>query len=229
MKILFEDNHLLVVIKEPNIPMQEDESGDKDMLTIAKDYLREKYNKPGNIYVGMVHRLDRPVGGVIVLAKTSKAASRLSEQVRKRELDKIYFAVTQGNLPRERRLEDVLRKDKKNNTSKVVTADDAEGKEARLTFEPIDTDQQKQLNLIRIKLETGRSHQIRVQFAARNNPLWGDARYNSSAKAGQQIALWAVSLSFNHPVTQERMRFTSTPPSSFPWNLFGITEELISN
>lgn len=218
MNILFEDNHLLVVVKEPNIPMQEDESRDLDLLTMGKEYLKKKYAKPGNVYLGLVHRLDRPVGGVVVFAKTSKAASRLSEAVRTHQLRKEYLAIVEGELPDRGTLNDYLRKDTQHNTSKVVDAKDPEGKLSTLRYEVqerFDT-----LSLVKIELITGRSHQIRVQFSSRNTPLWGDARYNAGSKAGQQIALWAYRLSFPHPVTKETMTFTSFPSQSFPWSRF---------
>jgi 23S rRNA pseudouridine1911/1915/1917 synthase len=218
MNILFEDNHLIVVVKEPNIPMQEDESKDLDLLNMIKDYLRVKYNKPGNIYVGLVHRLDRPVGGVVVFAKTSKAASRLSEAIRTRMIDKEYLAIVEGKLSSEGTLTDTLKKDTRLNTTKVVEDDDPEGKLAQLEYRVIST--KENLSLVKIKLLSGRSHQIRVQFASRNHPIWGDARYNPGSKPGQQIALWAVSLSFPHPVTKEKMTFTSEPPNTHPWNRF---------
>lgn len=220
MNVLYEDNHLLVVVKEANLPMQEDESHDVDLLTLGKRYLREKYAKTGNIYLGLVHRLDRPVGGVVVLAKTSKAAGRLSESIRKHEITKEYLAIVEGKLPDDGVLKDTLKKDEKSNTSKVVRSDDPEGKDAELSYHVLKHD--LNLSLIQIQLITGRSHQIRVQFSSRGNPLWGDARYNRNAKPGQQIALWAVRLSFPHPVTKEIMDFTSNPPRNLPWTKFNI-------
>lgn len=216
MKIIYEDNHLLVVEKPINVPMQEDESKDKDLLSLAKAYLKEKYHKPGNVYCGLVHRLDRPVGGVAVFAKTSKAASRLSESIRTEAFDKVYHAVITGRLPKERTLTDYLIKDEKTNTTSVTSKD--KGKYSELRYEPIKT--MDDLSLVKIELITGRSHQIRVQFASRQCPLWGDARYNPSARPGQQLALWATSLSFPHPITQERLTFTSALPRTVPWNQF---------
>jgi len=216
MKIIYEDNHLLVVEKPINVPMQEDESKDDDLLSLCKAYLKEKYHKPGNVYCGLVHRLDRPVGGVAVFAKTSKAASRLSESIRTDAFTKIYHAVIQGTLPKERTLIDYLVKDEKTNMTTVTTKD--KGKYCELRYEPIKTTEN--LTLVRIELITGRSHQIRVQFASRACPLWGDARYNPTSKPGQQLALWATSLSFPHPITQERLTFTSSLPRTAPWNQF---------
>jgi len=219
MKILFEDNHLLVVEKAVNLPMQADSSLDIDLLNLVKAYLKEKYDKPGNVYCGMVHRLDRPVGGVVVLAKTSKAASRLSESIRTNQMHKTYMAIVCGPLPKETILKDYLLKDEETNTSKVTT--DKLGKYSELSFTLIAQDQD--LSLVQINLITGRSHQIRVQFASRNCPLWGDQRYNKKAIVSQQIALYATSLSFPHPTTKEILEFKCEVPKSYPWNLFEIS------
>jgi len=216
MKIIFEDNHLLVIEKPINIPMQEDESKDKDLLSLSKAYLKEKYHKPGNVYCGMVHRLDRPVGGVAVFAKTSKAASRLSESIRTDQFKKIYKAILIGKLPKERTLIDHLIKDEKTNTSFVTNS--TLGKYSELRFKVIDS--KEALQLVEVHLITGRSHQIRVQFASRGCPIWGDARYNPSSKAGQQLALWASELSFPHPITQVILHFKSELPRTTPWDQF---------
>jgi len=216
MKIIYEDNHLLVVEKPVNMPMQEDESKDKDLLSQCKAYLKEKYHKPGNVYCGLVHRLDRPVGGVAVFAKTSKAASRLSESIRTDAFSKIYQAIVVGELPMETTLTDYLVKDEKTNTTTVTSKD--KGKYCELSYEKIRSIES--LTLIRIKLITGRSHQIRVQFSSRSCPLWGDARYNKDSKPGQQLALWATSLSFPHPITHETVTFKSELPRTVPWSQF---------
>ena len=214
INVLYEDNHLLVVEKPVNILVQADDTNDMDLLTMLKDYLKKKYNKPGNVYLGLVHRLDRPVGGVMVFAKTSKCASRLSEQVRTHKLKKIYHAVVCGNTKASDELVDKLLKNEKTNIVSVNPA----GKEAKLYYEKIDY--KDNLSLVKIWLETGRSHQIRVQFSSRNYPLYGDQRYNKQAVVGQQIALFASSLTFYHPVTNEEMTFTLSLPNSYPWNLF---------
>lgn len=212
--ILYEDNHIIVVEKKINIPVQEDESKDKDLLTIIKEYIKETKNKPGNVYLGLVHRLDRPVGGVMVFAKTSKAASRLSEQIRTNKIHKKYYAVVEGKLPKEGILKDKLLKDTKRN---MVTVS-SKGKDAELSYKVIDT--KDNLNLVDINLKTGRSHQIRVQFSSRNNSLYGDQRYNKCAKVGEQIALFSYSLSFYHPTTKELMTFTLELPDRYPFKLF---------
>ncbi len=221
INVIYEDNHVLVVEKPVNVPVQEDESKDEDLLTILKQYLKDKYQKPGNVYLGLVHRLDRPVGGVMVFAKTSKAASRLSKQVQDRTLDKIYRAVVL-HTPKQPQdtFVDYLYKNKKTNRVQVVNKSHPEGKFAKLSFEQLAT--KNDLTLVQIQLETGRSHQIRVQFSSRNLPLWGDQRYNANAKVGQQIALWAYQLSFEHPTTKKQLTFVCNPPNQFPWNQYEI-------
>lgn len=216
IKVLYEDNHLLVVEKPVNIAVQADSSSDEDLLTMLKQYIKDKYNKPGNVYLGLVHRLDRPVGGVMVFARTSKAASRLSDVIRKNQLEKDYLAVLCGEAEKSGHFEDYLIKDEKTNTSKVTSSD--KGKLALLNYELLD--QRDGLSLVSVHLLTGRSHQIRVQFSSRGLPLWGDQRYNPAARVGQQIALFANKLSFDHPVTRERMTFELPLPQAVPFNKF---------
>lgn len=214
IEIIYEDNHLLVVNKPINIPMQEDNSKDEDFLSMCKEYLKEKYHKPGNVYLGLVHRLDRPVSGVCVFAKTSKAASRLSKQVQEHTFKKTYLAVVIDNDINEKdHYEDYLLKDQKTNTVKI----DKRGKLAILDYELLK--RKDNLALVKIALKTGRSHQIRVQFSSRNHALWGDQRYNKQAKVGQQIALHAHSLELLHPITNEKMIFTSNTDRK-PFNCF---------
>lgn len=214
MKIIYEDNHLLVVLKPINIPVQEDDSKDLDMLTYLKKYLKEKHNKPGNVYLGLVHRLDRPVSGIMVFAKTSKAASRLSEQIRNHTFKKEYMAVLCGKTPKKDILVDKLLKNPKTNTTIVSE----KGKEAILSYELIKY--KNNYSLVKINLETGRSHQIRVQFSSRGYPLYGDQRYNKKALPKQQIALFANRLEFIHPVTKEKLFFEEELPNFEPWNIF---------
>lgn len=204
MKVIYEDNHLLVVDKPINVPMQEDDSKDQDLLSCCKQYIKEKYNKPGNVYLGLVHRLDRPVSGVCVFARTSKAASRLTKQIQDHSFKKQYLAVVEDNgLKQTDHFEDYLLKDNKTNTVKV----DKNGKLAILDYEVLK--RKDNLALVKIDLKTGRSHQIRVQFSSRNHSLWGDQRYNKKAVVGQQIALHSYMLSFIHPITNEPLTFTS--------------------
>ena len=214
VKILFEDNHLLVVVKPVNMPVCEDSSGDLDLLSYLKSYLKEKYNKPGNVYLGLIHRLDRPVGGIMVFAKTSKCASRLSEQVRAGSLHKKYYAVVCGNLSGNGVFKDKLLKDSRTN---MVTVD-SRGKDSSLEYNVVSN--KNGYSLVDINLITGRSHQIRVQFSSRGYPLFGDQRYNKNAFVGEQIALFSYSLSFYHPVSKELMEFKEDIPNRKPFNLF---------
>ena len=204
MQILYEDNHIIVVIKECNIPVQEDNSKDLDMLTMIKQYIKEKYNKPGNVYLGLVHRLDRPVGGVMVFAKTSKAASRLSEQIRNKSIEKRYISLTHNHTKEHEILKDKLLKNEKTNTSKI----DEKGKYAILEYNLIEY--RNNMSLIDINLLTGRHHQIRVQLSHHGYPIYGDQRYGID-KEGIQIHLWAYKLKFKHPVKDEIMEFTYYP------------------
>lgn len=216
INILYEDNHILVVEKPINVPIQADDSKDIDFLTILKQYIKEKYKKPGNVYLGLVHRLDRPVGGVMVFAKTSKAASRLSEQVRNHTFQKQYYAVIENDIDKQGKYHDYLLKDSKTNMTTV----NKNGKEAILTFEKVKYNKENNLALVKINLETGRSHQIRVQFSHHGHPLYGDQRYNKNAKVGEQIALYATELSFVHPTTKEQLTFSNYYPKEYPWNIF---------
>lgn len=217
INIIYEDNHLLVVEKPINIPVQEDDSKDLDLLTILKEDLKKRYNKPGNVYLGLVHRLDRPVGGVMVFAKTSKAASRLSEEIKTHNFKKEYLAVVHGLVnPIKGTMKDNLLKDEKTNMVKV----DENGKEAILNYEVISSFDN--MSLVKIDLKTGRSHQIRVQFSSRGYPLYGDQRYNKDSKVGEQIALFARMIEFYHPVTKELMHFELEIPKTPPWNIFKI-------
>src|SRR5574344_371724 len=184
INVIYEDNHLLVVEKPVNIPVQADDSKDIDFLTMLKEYIKNKYNKPGNVYLGLVHRLDRPVGGVMVFAKTSKDDSRLSEEIRLNKMKKTYYAVIEGIPEKKGTFIDKLLKDEKTN---MVTVNE-KGKESILDYELVET--KDNLSLVKINLQTGRSHQIRVQFSSRHLPLYGDQRYNVNSKNKEQIALF---------------------------------------
>ena len=211
MKVLYEDNHIIVVIKEHNIPSQSDKTGDVDMLTVVKKYIKEKYNKPGEVYIGLVHRLDRPVGGLMVFARTSKAASRLSEQVRNKTFKKKYLAVVDGKFDEENgTLIDYLYKDERNNISKVVLETKKNSKMAKLDYEVLNYDNKRDLSLVKINLHTGRHHQIRVQMAHAGHSLFGDQKYGTRGK-GKQIRLWAYEVEFEHPTTKENLKFTEYP------------------
>ena len=214
INIIYEDNHLLVVEKPINIIVQEDNTKDKDLLTILKEYIKEKYNKPGNVYLGLVHRLDRPVGGIMVFAKTSKAAGRLSDQIRNKTFKKTYNAIVMGNINQSGKLEDYLLKDEKKNIVKV----DKSGKLAILYYKKLSY--KDNMSLVEINLETGRSHQIRVQMSNYGYPLFGDQKYNKKASVGEQIALFAKKIEFVHPITREKLVFEIDLPNRYPFNIF---------
>lgn len=209
--ILHEDNHVIVVLKPQNIACCPDESGDDNLFDCVKRYLKETYQKPGNVFLGLVHRLDRPTGGVMVFAKTSKAAARLSEQMKNGGFEKKYFAVLCG-VPSRRQatLKNYLRKSTVNNTVYVCTQTEEGAKYAELDYEV--RGEENGLSLAEIKLHTGRTHQIRVQTAAINCPVYGDMRYGGDKAVKGKLALWAHSLRFTHPTTGEKMRFEIQPP-----------------
>ena len=215
--VLYEDNHLLVVVKPPNLPSQGDRSGDLSLLDALKGYIGEKYHKPGAVYLGLVHRLDRPVGGVMVFARTSKAASRLSEAFRSHAQDRRYLAVVEGAVEAPLALEDHLLKDSRTGMVRVVAPDAPGAKLARLASRPLAC--REGLTLMDVELFTGRAHQIRVQHAHAGHPLWGDMRYGRG-ESGRQIALWAYRLVLEHPTRRERMRFCAPPPLEGPWARF---------
>ena len=216
LNILYEDNHIIVVVKPTNILSQQDITNDPDMLTIIKAYLKEKYHKPGNVYLGLVHRLDRVVGGVMVFAKTSKAASRLSNDIRENKVHKTYLAVCHGKTKEFDTLKDYL---KKESDFKSVVTNEKDGKLAILNYELLDYDKEKDLSLVKVDLKTGRHHQIRVQFSNISHPLVGDKRYGNDNYSN--IGLFAYKLSFIHPVKKEEMTFTFLPNHE-PFNFFKI-------
>lgn len=221
LNVLYEDNHCIVVVKPQNIPSQSDISGDKDMLTMVKEYIKEKYNKEGEAFVGLVHRLDRPTGGIMVFAKTSKGASRLSEQIKNGEMNKTYYAVlTKTPQAKSDNLCHYLKKDEKNNIVKIAPRSEQGVKEAKLSYKILQT--KDEMALAEVKLITGRSHQIRVQFAGINCPLVGDNKYGKDkTSSSKNLGLWAGRLEFLHPVTKQKMTFACPPDmESFPWNNF---------
>ncbi|WP_128895337.1 RluA family pseudouridine synthase [Longirhabdus pacifica] len=220
--ILFEDNHVLVVEKPVNMLSQADDSKDLDLLTALKQFIKKRNEKPGNVYLGLVHRLDRPVGGAMVFAKTSKAASRLSDQVRTRNMNKTYLAVVHGQPKQaEATLQHYLVKNEKENKVYVGNKHTPKAKEASLTYTMLHSNDA--FSLLRIALHTGRPHQIRVQCATIGCPLFGDQKYGAELNhRGQQIALWSHQLAFIHPTKKERVAFTSSPPATFPWDLWNV-------
>ncbi len=225
--VLYEDNHLIVVVKRPNQLVQGDATGDSDLLSEVKEYIRVKYNKPGEAFVGLVHRMDRPVGGLLCFARTSKAASRLSEQVRTHTMRREYVCAVRGETPDDFTLRDWLKKDEKNNMVTVLPEYlKAQGKEAVLHGHTVES--RGGLSLCAIRLETGRAHQIRTQMAHFGHPLWGDARYGDG-KSGQQIALWGMRLSFDHPISGDRMVFIAPAPRTGGFASFTTQLDTLEN
>ncbi len=219
LNVIYEDNHIIVVEKPVNIPSQSDKTGDIDLLSIVKQYIKEKYNKPGNVYVGLIHRLDRPVGGVMVFAKTSKAAARLSNQVREKQFQKTYLTIVNSKMEQEKgTLQDYLLKNEKTNMSKVVAEGTKNSKLALLDYEVLKYNQEINLSVLKIHLHTGRHHQIRVQLSSRNHSIYGDQKYGGRGH-GKQIALWAYELKIYHPITNELMTFYSIPKQEGSWKM----------
>lgn len=215
--VLYLDNHLLGVVKPCNMPVQADSSGDLDLLTALKDYIGKRFNKPGAVYLGLVHRLDRPVGGVMIFARTSKAAERLSREFSQHHNDKRYLAVVKGSLGAPRDLEDYLVKDAKSGMVSVCGAETPGAKLARLHTCPLS--ERENTTLTEVRLMTGRAHQIRVQHKNAGYPLWGDNRYGGG-RPGEQIALWAWKLTVTHPTLKTPLTLTAAPPDEGIWPLY---------
>ncbi|MCL2587553.1 MAG: RluA family pseudouridine synthase [Firmicutes bacterium] len=215
--IIFEDNHLLVVIKPQGIPTQPDASGDADMLSILKSHRQASEEKPGEAFVGMIHRLDRVTGGVMVFAKTSKAASRLSAQLKDNQFTKRYLAiVTSTPKKNSETLIHYLLKNEKDNKVDIVGMAVAGAKRAELTYTINET--RNNQALLEVDLLTGRSHQIRVQLNAIGCPIVGDRKYGRPQTAPTvPLALWAHQLSFIHPTTGDNMKFIVNPPEDGAW------------
>ena len=214
--IIYEDNHVIVAVKPPNLLSQADRTGDGDLLSALKEYIREKYRKPGEVYLGLVHRLDRPVGGLMVFARTSKAAARLSAQLQKHDVGREYLCVCEGAVAAPLRLTDCLLKDKQKNHVSVVPEGTPGAQKAILNCTPLQT--REGLTLCAIRLKTGRSHQIRVQMAHASHPLWGDNRYGHGVP-GQQVALWGYRLTFEHPVSHKLLTLERMPDGGV-WSSF---------
>lgn len=211
--VRYVDNHLLVVEKPAGMLSQADHTGDVDILTIMKDWVGRKYNKPGNVYLGLVHRLDRPASGLMVLARTSKAAARLTAQFKQRTVEKRYMAWVEGTPPQRASWDDHLVKEDRE--VRVVDAGAPGAKHARLDLETIHSDGGR--SLVVIQLHTGRAHQIRVQCASRGFPLVGDFRYGAGTELdGRNLALHASALALDHPTRTTRMGWTMPPPASWP-------------
>ena len=230
LNILFEDNHILVVVKPQGVPSQADSSGDPDMVNLLKQYLKEKYNKPGDAYLGLVHRLDRPTGGVMVFAKTSKAAERLNEQKQNGEFEKKYLCIVEKEvIVRNNTLVNYLKQYNDNEKVKVVPMTEEGAKEAILEYKVLDV--KNNFSLLQVALLTGRKHQIRVQMANIGHPIVGDYRYGNASKYKMKLplCLWATELRFAHPISKEMMVFRVYPPEETPWTLFNINNFLSIN
>lgn len=228
MEILYEDNHIIVVSKPQGIPSQPDESGDKDLLTMVKEYIKEKYNKPGEAFVGLVHRLDRPTGGAMVFAKTSKGAARLAEQMKAGEFDKTYFAVVCGH-PRDAKgkIVSYLKKDEKTNMAMIVPQATTGAKRAELDYETLEYNPETNHSLLKVKLYSGRGHQIRVQLKSIKCPIFGDQKYGGEDMPKFMLNLFAVELSFLHPISKQKLVFRVYPPEDAKaWNEFNLEKYL---
>lgn len=214
--IVFEDSHLLIIDKPHDVLSQEDHTGDPDVLSLCKQYLSR--STKSNPYLGLLHRLDRPVGGLMMLAKTPQAASKISQQMRDRLVQKTYHSVVHGEPPTNGVLTHHLYKNKQTNIVEAVATNNRDGKRAMLSFAKVK--QANALALLSVHLQTGRPHQIRVQLAAEGYPIWGDYKYGKNQPDGRTIALRSVELVFNHPRSKEEMRFQLPAPNEEPWNRF---------
>ena len=217
LQILFEDNHLIIVNKRPGDISQGDKTGDIPLSEVVKTYIKEKYNKPGNVYLGVVHRLDRPTSGVIIFAKTSKALERLNKMLREKKIKKTYWAISKKAAIQEKdTLVSYLKKNPKNNKSTVFTKETTGSKQAILHYQVLQT--LDHYFLFEINLETGRHHQIRAQLASIGCPIKGDLKYgfNRSNKDGS-IHLHARKIQFKHPVSKEEINITAPTPNDALW------------
>lgn len=214
LEVLYEDNHCLAVNKPARLLTMGDATGEGTLLDLAKEYVKERYAKPGAVFLGVVHRLDRPVSGVVLFARTSKAAARLSEQFRERTVEKIYRAIVEGTPPdREAVLQDWVWKDPGRNVTQVVRAGTPGGQQAALAVKRLRASHGR--SLVEVHPVTGRSHQIRVQLASRGWPILGDAKYGSDVRLDGSIALHAASLTFNHPTKGEAVTVTAAEPEAW--------------
>jgi 23S rRNA pseudouridine1911/1915/1917 synthase len=220
LDVLYEDNHCLAVNKPAGVPSQGDESGSESLVDLVADYLRVRYAKPGNVYVGLLHRLDRPTSGVILLARTSKAAGRLSAQFRAGTIRKVYWAIVEGGPAEDDgRWIDRLEKDRRINRSHIMDEGEGEGKEARVAFRVLE--RSAGVTKLELRPETGRSHQLRAQLAGRGFPIVGDSKYGAKSRimasdGRGRIALHARELTFMHPTRGEAIAVVAPVPADWP-------------
>ena len=219
-RILYEDNHLIVVNKLPSEIVQGDKTGDVCLLDDVKEYIKVKYDKPGNVYAGLVHRIDRPVSGAVVFAKTSKALSRMTVKVKDRDFHKVYLALVKNCPPKESDvLEDYLVKNEKQNKSFVVKEGTKDAKLARLSYKLVG--KSENYYMLEVELFTGRHHQIRCQLAHIGCPIRGDLKYGyPRSNPDASISLHAYKISFEHPTTNERIEVVAPLPTVAPWPAF---------
>lgn len=219
LHILYEDNHLLAIAKPPGIATQGAEVGTASLVSQAKEYLRRKYQKPGNVFLGVVSRLDASTSGVVIFARTSKAAARLSEQFRDRLVEKTYWAIVEGSVePAVAELVDHMAKDERQQKMVLVSARQAGGQEARLAYRLLK--HLDRASLVEISLETGRKHQIRVQFASRGHAILGDKKYGGRRPFAAGIALHCHRLVVQHPIQKTPLELIAPPPPA--WKEFKV-------
>ncbi len=218
--ILYEDNHLIVLNKQPSVLVQGDKTGDTSLLEMVMEHIRVEYKKPGNVFTGLVHRIDRPVSGIVVFAKTGKALARMNALVKEREFHKTYLAIVANPPPKpEDELEHYLLKNERQNKSYCTAPDKTGAKPARLAYKLLG--RSERFYLLQIKLFTGRHHQIRAQLAAIGCPIRGDMKYGyPRPNPDGSINLHAWKLSFKHPVQQLPVNIVAPLPDEMPWNLF---------
>ena len=223
LDVIFEDNHLLVVCKAAGLVTQGAAPGQTSVIDLARQYLKQKYHKPGNVYLGIVSRLDAPATGVLVLARTSKAASRLAEQFRTGRVAKTYWAVVQGHPePASGECVDWIRKDDRQHRMSVTKSSDRSAQQARLTYRTLAVRQE--VTVLEIDLKTGRKHQIRLQLAHRGHPILGDTKYGATRGFAAGIGLHSRRLVLEHPVRREPLTIQAPCPTS--WRHLGIEELL---
>ena len=217
LNILYEDNHIIVVVKPYNVLSQGDSTGDVSIMDMIKDYIKVKYHKPGNVYLGLVHRLDRPVGGIMVFARSSKAASRLCKAFNEHKITKKYLAIVKGKVDASGEFVDYTAKGK---DGKAYVTNEKERKKAILNYELVEYNKENDCSLVSVDLKTGRHHQIRIQFASRGHYLLGDQRYG--VLDNKQISLFSYYLSFTHPVSNEVLEFKVFPEKKNYWTIFTL-------